>query len=75
MSFKRTSGTYKSLRQFEFGGATVLSAYRGRQVSFNTTAGDVLLKDNLWIQKLQEILILQTNLDSPLNFSCAQHRL
>jgi len=30
-----------------FGGSTVLSVSSGDQVSFNTTVGDVLLKDKL----------------------------
>ena len=33
--------------RFGFGGSTVLVACRGDQVSFNTTVGDVLLKDKL----------------------------
>ena len=31
--------------RFGFGGSTVLVAWIGDQVSFNTTEGDVLLKD------------------------------
>ena len=33
--------------RFGFGGATVLVASLGDQVSFDTTEGDVLLKDKL----------------------------
>ncbi len=33
--------------RFGFGGSTVLVVSRGDQVSFNTTVGDVLLKDKL----------------------------
>ena len=40
-------GAYKSGGMFGFGEATVLVACRGDQVSFDTTEGDVLLKDKL----------------------------
>jgi hypothetical protein len=58
---------YQSLSRFGFGGATVLLAYRGRQVSFNTTVhgnGVVLLKDKL-LDQLNLIIQNFTNVHRP----------